>query len=203
MGFSSLVLCSGVSYLAWSVLCFSWMIQRLFHFSASFKKATAFLSVTISSAIACSSVIPRERIKENRANCNDIEIYFKHWRSDCNKAKALLKSKNLAYTEIDTTHDEILEHEMVERSLRQPVSPIIVYDDLASLNAIGEMNWRLGIDSSVVLEDNCNVVIIGAGPAGLSAALYAARKNLLILGVCPRIEVVARESSFESIFLIQ
>ncbi|MDJ0805250.1 MAG: glutaredoxin domain-containing protein [Gammaproteobacteria bacterium] len=37
---------------------------------------------------------------------NKIEVYSKSWCPYCNKAKALLKSKGLAYEEIDTTHDE-------------------------------------------------------------------------------------------------
>jgi glutaredoxin len=44
-----------------------------------------------------------------------IEIYSKEWCPYCKKAKALLDSKGLAYHEIDTTHDEALEQEMVER----------------------------------------------------------------------------------------
>ena len=82
---------------------------------------------------------------------NKIEIYSKSWCPYCNKAKALLGSKGLSYEEIDTTHDEAREREMVERSRRQTVPQIFIdelhiggYDDLAALEARGELDRLLG-----------------------------------------------------------
>jgi glutaredoxin len=52
-----------------------------------------------------------------------IEVYTKEWCPYCAKTKALLKSKGLAYQEIDVTSDEVLQQEMVKRSGRRTVPP--------------------------------------------------------------------------------
>jgi alkyl hydroperoxide reductase subunit F len=114
-----------------------------------------------------------------------IEIYTKQWCPYCLKAKALLRAKDVAYDEVDVTSDEARQAEMVERSGMRSVPQIFLdgekvggYDDLARLNATGELDRRLGRGEGAPLRDVYDVAVIGAGPAGLTAAMYAARKNL-------------------------
>jgi NADH-dependent peroxiredoxin subunit F len=115
----------------------------------------------------------------------NLEVYSKEWCPYCAKAKALLKSKGLTYKEIDVTSDETLQQQMITRAGRRTVPQIFLdsisiggYDDLANLNATGELDKRLGRKAAVDLMKVYDVAIIGAGPAGLSAAIYAVRKNL-------------------------
>ena len=117
-----------------------------------------------------------------------IVIYSKEWCPYCTKAKALLRSKQLEYEEIDVTVDAELEQQMIERSQRRTVPQIFIddqsiggYDDLAQLNATGELDQLLNIQPQVNLTKVYDVAIIGAGPAGMSAAIYAVRKNLSTL----------------------
>jgi NADH-dependent peroxiredoxin subunit F len=114
-----------------------------------------------------------------------IEVYTKQWCPYCLKAKALLRSKNIPYDEIDVTSDEARQAEMIERSGMRTVPQIFIggepiggYDNLAHLNATGELDRRLGRADGRPLRDVYDVAVIGAGPAGLTAAMYAARKNL-------------------------
>jgi NADH-dependent peroxiredoxin subunit F len=115
----------------------------------------------------------------------NMEIYTKDWCPYCAKAKALLKSKGLSYQEIDTTSDEAIQQQMIQRSVRRTVPQIFLdgesiggYDDLANLNATGELDRLLGIETTMDLTKVYDVAVIGAGPAGLAAAIYAVRKNL-------------------------
>ncbi len=119
---------------------------------------------------------------------NNIEIYSKDWCPFCSKAKSLLQSKQLEYTEVDITSDLAREQEMIERSGRRTVPQIFIdgesvggYDDLANFNATGELDQRLGLTADIDLAKIYDVIVVGAGPAGLSAAIYATRKNLSTL----------------------
>lgn len=117
-----------------------------------------------------------------------IEVYSKEWCPYCAKAKALLRSKQLDYEEIDITSDAEGEQNMITRSRRRTVPQIFIdeqsvggYDDLAQLNATGELDRLLSIESPIDVTKVYDVVIVGAGPAGMSAAIYAVRKNLSTL----------------------
>jgi NADH-dependent peroxiredoxin subunit F len=114
----------------------------------------------------------------------DIQIYSMQWCPYCAKTKALLKAKGVAYRETDVTSDEDAQTEMVERTGRYNVPQIFLnnelvggYDDLAHLNATGELDRLLG-RKPAKLKSIYDVAVVGAGPAGLAAAMYAARKGL-------------------------
>lgn len=118
----------------------------------------------------------------------NIEIYSKDWCPFCSKAKSLLQSKQLEYVEVDITSDLEHEQEMITRSGRRTVPQIFIdgesiggYDDLANFNATGELDQLLGLEFTVDSTKVYDVIIVGAGPAGLSAAIYATRKNLSTL----------------------
>ena len=87
---------------------------------------------------------------------NQIEIYTKSWCPFCARAKSLLQSRQLAYTEIDITTDKLREQEMIERSGGFSVPQIFINgegiggsDDLASLDASGELDQLLGLAAEI------------------------------------------------------
>jgi alkyl hydroperoxide reductase subunit F len=55
------------------------------------------------------------------------------------------------------------------------------YDELAVLNAQGILDAKLGLESGAVPATLYDVIIIGCGPAGMTAAIYCARKGLKTL----------------------
>lgn len=118
----------------------------------------------------------------------NLEIFSKDWCPYCAKAKALLRSEQISYQEVDITHDQAREREMVERSGRRTVPQLFLdgrplggYDDLAKLHGEGLLKSMLGMKERESQVETYDVVIVGAGPAGLSAGLYTARKNLSTL----------------------
>ena len=75
-----------------------------------------------------------------------IEIYTKDWCPFCHRAKALLRSQDLSFEEIDVTIDAEREQEMVLRSERRSVPQIFIgtrhiggFDDLSALHDSGEL----------------------------------------------------------------
>jgi glutaredoxin 3 len=82
-----------------------------------------------------------------------ITIYTKDYCPYCVKAKALLKQKGVedSITEIDITHDEALQKEMIEKSGGKRTVPQIFIgdthvggcDDLYALNNAGKLDSLL------------------------------------------------------------
>ena len=114
-----------------------------------------------------------------------VQMYSMEWCPYCAKAKALLGAKGIEYDEVDVTDDEPAALEMVERTGQRGVPQFFIddqwiggYDSLAYLNATGSLDKVFGIESTVDLTKVWDVAVVGGGPAGLSAAMYAARKNL-------------------------
>src|SRR6056297_3004374 len=116
-----------------------------------------------------------------------IEVYSKEWCSYCKKAKAFLKSKGLKFEEINIEEGDNYEV-MKERTNGKTVPQIIIndqslggYDDLIALEKNGEFNKLIGREVKDLSTKEWELVILGAGPAALNAALYAARKGIDIL----------------------
>jgi glutaredoxin 3 len=84
----------------------------------------------------------------------EVVIYTTNYCPYCTGAKALLRSKNVSFVEIDVTFDEQLREEMERRSRRRTVPQIFIdgnpiggYDDARRLDSAGELDRMLGLKS--------------------------------------------------------
>lgn len=116
-----------------------------------------------------------------------IEVYSKDWCPYCKKAKAFLKSKGLDFEEIDINEGNNFEI-MQERTGNKTVPQIIInnqslggYDDIIELENKGEFGELIGQESLDYSDEDWELIIVGAGPAALNAALYGARKGIKLL----------------------
>jgi glutaredoxin 3 len=81
-----------------------------------------------------------------------VVIYTTSYCPYCTAAKALLRSKKVAFDEIDVTSDPSRRAEMEQRSQRRTVPQIFIdgkaiggYDDACDLDESGELDRLLGI----------------------------------------------------------
>ena len=120
-----------------------------------------------------------------------IVLYTKPGCPYCDMARRLLSGKGQTWAEIDVEADPGRRAEMIERSGRRTVPQIWIgerhvggFDDLLELERRGELDALLGVKKAAAPgAEHRRLVIVGGGPAGYTAAIYAGRAELAPVAV--------------------
>ncbi len=108
-----------------------------------------------------------------------ITVYGAPWCPDCRQSKQFLGEQRVPFNWVDIDQDEEGRKYTREVNDGKQIIPTIVFEDGSILveptNA--ELAAKLGI-SPKAKRSFYDLVVVGAGPAGLTASLYAAREGI-------------------------
>jgi len=103
----------------------------------------------------------------------------------CERAKCFLYDRGIEFKEISAPPGSREWQEMKRRTGGESLPQILIHDvsiggyaELVNMEATGELYEKLGVPEMGEERVLYDVIIIGAGPAGLSAAIYTIRKLL-------------------------
>ncbi len=110
---------------------------------------------------------------------SNITVYGAPWCPDCKRSKQFLGEQRVPCKWVDIDQDEESRLYVQEVNNGRQIIPTIVFEDGSVLvePSNAELAAKMGI-SPKAKREFYDLAIIGGGPAGLTAALYAAREGI-------------------------
>jgi thioredoxin reductase (NADPH) len=112
----------------------------------------------------------------------ELIVYGASWCPDCRRAKEFLGNHRIPYRWIDLETNPEKTREIEELNGGKRIIPTIIFPDGSFISepSNDELADRLNLSRAAQAKEY-DVVIIGAGPTGLTTAIYAARENSRVL----------------------
>ena len=135
------------------------------------------------SELILNSFLMRREILQGNGAVAGLQIVGSRYSPDTQRLRAFAARNQLPHRWVDVEEDREAEQLLCYFRVQPGETPIVIYqgEDVLRNPSNGELTRRLGLNRTVTTGEAVDLLVIGAGPAGLAAAVYGASEGLQTL----------------------